>query len=91
MKGPTATTPTASPRHCAAPLYLGPDELLVAAKLGFDATDRADDITATIDRAESAVRHAVPTARVIYLEPDIYRADYVPAERPAAPDTSGGH
>jgi cation diffusion facilitator family transporter len=72
-------------------LYLGPDELLVAAKLGFDPTDQADEIAATIDRAESAVREVVPTARVIYLEPDIYRADYVPAERPAAPDTSGGH
>jgi len=72
-------------------LYLGPDELLVAAKLGFGPTDRADDIAATIDRAESAVREAVPVARVIYLEPDIYRADYVPAERPAAPDSSGGH
>jgi len=72
-------------------LYLGPDELLVAAKLGFDPTDQADEIAATIDRAEIAVREVVPAARVIYLEPDIYRADYVPAERPAAPDTSGGH
>ena len=31
------------------------------------------------------MRAAEPTAQVIYLEPDIYRADYVPAERPEPP------
>jgi len=36
-----------------------------------------------------AIRAAEPTAQVIYLEPDIYRADYVPAERPEPPAPAG--
>ncbi|BDV31697.1 cation diffusion facilitator family transporter [Microbacterium terricola] len=56
-------------------LYLGPDELLVAAKLGF-ASDRAlGEVAADINAIETRVREAVPTARVIYLEPDIYLDD----------------
>ncbi|MFZ4893764.1 cation diffusion facilitator family transporter [Plantibacter sp. Mn2098] len=55
-------------------LYLGPDELLVAAKLGF-ATDRPlGDVAAAIDAIEQRIRAAVPIARAIYLEPDVYRA-----------------
>jgi cation diffusion facilitator family transporter len=53
-------------------LYLGPDELLVAAKLAFPRTTKAVDLAATIDEVEASVRAAVPQARVIYLEPDIY-------------------
>jgi cation diffusion facilitator family transporter len=54
-------------------LYLGPDELMVAAKLGF-AGDRALlEVAADIDDIEQRVRDAVPAARVIYLEPDVYR------------------
>ncbi|WP_308491779.1 cation diffusion facilitator family transporter [Microbacterium terrisoli] len=54
-------------------LYLGPDELLVAAKLGFagDRTLRA--VAGDIDAVEQRVRAAVPAARVIYVEPDVYR------------------
>ncbi|HEY3015651.1 MAG TPA: cation diffusion facilitator family transporter [Nocardioides sp.] len=54
-------------------LHLGPEELLVAAKIAVAPTDSAGDVAAAIDRAEAAVRSAEPTARVIYLEPDIYR------------------
>jgi len=53
-------------------LYLGPDELLVAAKLAFPRTTKAVDLAAAIDEVEASVRAAVPQARVIYLEPDIY-------------------
>ena len=56
-------------------LYLGPDELLVAAKLGFAADRQLGDVAADIDRIETRVREAVPTARVIYFEPDILRHD----------------
>src|SRR4029450_14102166 len=56
-------------------LHLGPEELLVAAKIGVGADDEGTDIAATIDNAEARVRAAVPTAKVIYLEPDIYRPD----------------
>ena len=61
-------------------LYLGPDELLVAAKLGFASDSPLAHVAADIDRIEARVRGAVPTARVIYLEPDIYRpgADRTP-------------
>lgn len=62
-------------------LYLGPDELLVAAKLGFSSDRPLADVAADIDRIETRVREAVPTARVIYFEPDIYR----PGDDPAPP------
>ena len=54
-------------------LHLGPEELLVAAKIAVPAAATAADIAAAIDAAEAAVRTAEPTARVIYLEPDIWR------------------
>ena len=54
-------------------LYLGPDELLVAAKLGFASDRLLGEIANDIDVIEARVREAVPTARVIYLEPDILR------------------
>ncbi|UPK76862.1 cation diffusion facilitator family transporter [Nocardioidaceae bacterium SCSIO 66511] len=56
-------------------LHLGPDELLVAAKIAVPATDSAADVAAAIDAAERRIRDAVPIARVIYLEPDIRRPD----------------
>ncbi len=55
-------------------LYLGPDELLVAAKIGVRHDDTAGEVAAGIDAAELRIREAVPVARVIYLEPDIPRA-----------------
>ena len=54
-------------------LYLGPEELMVAAKIAVKATDKAKDIANAIDIAEANIRKAVPTALVIYLEPDILR------------------
>jgi cation diffusion facilitator family transporter len=54
-------------------LYLGPDELLVAAKLGFPADRTLGEVAADIDIVEARVRRAVPSARAIYLEPDVHR------------------
>ena len=54
-------------------LYLGPDELMVAAKLGFPADQTLGEVATTIDDIEGRVRAAVPAARVVYLEPDILR------------------
>jgi cation diffusion facilitator family transporter len=54
-------------------LYLGPDELMLAAKIGVEASASALEIAQIIDDAEVAVREVVPAARVIYLEPDIAR------------------
>jgi cation diffusion facilitator family transporter len=54
-------------------LHLGPDELLVAAKIGVESDETAGSVARAIDAAEERVRAAVPIARVIYLEPDIAR------------------
>jgi cation diffusion facilitator family transporter len=54
-------------------LHLGPEELLVAAKIGVDGAASAGDVAQAIDAAEQRVRGAVPIARVIYLEPDLDR------------------
>ncbi|MFM9559161.1 MULTISPECIES: cation diffusion facilitator family transporter [Streptomyces] len=53
-------------------LHLGPEELLVAAKIAVQHDDTATEIANAIDAAEARIREAVPIARVIYLEPDIY-------------------
>ena len=53
-------------------LYLGPEELLVAAKIAVPRTERADEIAAHINEAEARIREVLPIARVIYIEPDIY-------------------
>jgi cation diffusion facilitator family transporter len=55
-------------------LYLGPDELMVAAKIAVPKTTKATEIAKAINEVEVAVREAVPVARVIYIEPDIYVA-----------------
>jgi len=52
-------------------LYLGPEELMVAAKIAVDVDITGKDIAAIINDAEARIRAEVPTARVIYLEPDI--------------------
>jgi len=54
-------------------MHLGPTELLVTAKIGVHADDDAADIATVIDGAEARIRQAVPTAKLIYLEPDIYQ------------------
>ncbi|HWJ84147.1 MAG TPA: cation diffusion facilitator family transporter [Cellulomonas sp.] len=55
-------------------MHLGPEEVLVAAKIEVPAAITAADVAAAIDAAEKRVREAVPIARVIYLEPDLRRA-----------------
>ena len=54
-------------------LHVGPDDLLVAAKIAVARSDTGIEIAETIDAAERQVRDVVPTATYIYLEPDIYR------------------
>ncbi|MBO9577528.1 MAG: cation diffusion facilitator family transporter [Microbacteriaceae bacterium] len=63
-------------------LYVGPEELMVGAKLAFPANRTLGDVAPDIDDVERAVREAVPAARIIYFEPDVYRAD---AAEPAPP------
>jgi cation diffusion facilitator family transporter len=66
-------------------LHLGPEEVLVAAKIAVVPCDTALEVTDTIDRAESNIREAEPMVTALYLEPDIYDPNYVPAERPEQP------
>ena len=66
-------------------LHLGPEEILVAAKIGVSSTANAAEVADTIDRAEVAIREAEPMVTALYLEPDIYQEGHVPAARPARP------
>jgi cation diffusion facilitator family transporter len=52
--------------------HVGPESLLVAAKVAVPGTLPAANLVARIDAAEKRVRDAVPIAETIYLEPDIY-------------------
>ena len=54
--------------------YLGPEELLVAAKIALQPCTTIEDVARAIDAAEQRVRGAVPEARLIYLEPDLDRS-----------------
>jgi cation diffusion facilitator family transporter len=53
--------------------HLGPEELLVGAKLAFDTGLDVPALARAIDRVEENVRAAVPAARLIYIEPDVAR------------------
>jgi cation diffusion facilitator family transporter len=53
--------------------HLGPDELLVGIKVELDPELSVAELAKAIDAAEGRVRDAVPEARVMYVEPDVYR------------------
>jgi divalent metal cation (Fe/Co/Zn/Cd) transporter len=55
-------------------LHVGPDELLVAAKIAVAHSATGVEIADCIDDAETTLRSAVPTATYVFLEPDIDRA-----------------
>jgi cation diffusion facilitator family transporter len=58
--------------------HLGPEELLVAAKLEFDGALSVHELADAINAAEESLRAAVPIARVVYIEPDIARTASTP-------------
>lgn len=58
-------------------LHLGPDDLLVAAKIAVRPTQSGDEIAAAVNAAEARVRAAVPLAKTIYIEPDLFHAKVV--------------
>ena len=55
--------------------HLGPDELLVGAKVEFDHGLSVAQLADAIDNAELALRRAVPIATIVYIEPDIRRLE----------------
>ncbi|HLF59650.1 MAG TPA: cation diffusion facilitator family transporter [Acidimicrobiia bacterium] len=65
--------------------HLGPEELLVAAKIEFTETLTTPQVAAAIDVAEAAIRRALPYASRIYLEPDVWKDGHVPT-----PDAAQG-
>jgi cation diffusion facilitator family transporter len=54
-------------------MHLGPDELLIGAKVAAPPGLLSDALSARIDAAEARVRAAVPAAKLIYVEPDVLR------------------
>jgi cation diffusion facilitator family transporter len=53
--------------------YIGPDELLIAAKIALTPGLSLEEVARAIDDAELRIRNKVPAARLIYLEPDLDR------------------
>jgi cation diffusion facilitator family transporter len=64
-------------------LHLGPESVLVTAKISVPPCETAEELVAGIDAAERRVRAAVPIANVIYLEPDLYSESRADATDPA--------
>ncbi len=74
-------------------VHLGPDELLVGAKIAVRHDETAAAVARNIDAVEVRIRAAVPIARVIYLEPDLDRgpgAGLSPAEPSGAGPVGAG-
>ena len=68
-------------------LHLGPEELLVCAKLAVGRAEFAYQVAAAIDAAEQRARESVPGLQlVIYIEPDIDRGASDPASWQRATD-----
>jgi cation diffusion facilitator family transporter len=59
-------------------MYIGPEELMVAAKIAVSPTESAAEVAEAIDAAEARVRSAVPAAPLNFHEPDIARAPALP-------------
>ncbi len=55
--------------------HLGPEDLLVAAKLAFGPLLTLTEVALAIDAVEARVRAAVPSVRLIYIEPDLHRSE----------------
>jgi cation diffusion facilitator family transporter len=56
--------------------HLGPDEILVTAKIEYASAMRFREVVAAINDTEDHIRAAVPAATIIYLEPDVLRDDH---------------
>lgn len=59
--------------------HLGPEELLVAAKIEFAPDLSIRELADVVNNVEAAVRLEVPEAHIMYLEPDVLRAASTPA------------
>jgi cation diffusion facilitator family transporter len=57
--------------------HLGPEEILLAAKVEFDPGMDVARLADAIDRVEAAVRDRVSGVGLIYIEPDLFRSEPV--------------
>ena len=55
--------------------HLGPEELLVGAKVAFDPSLSVSELAQAVDGLEEAIRAEVPYARPLYVEPDLLREE----------------
>jgi len=62
--------------------HIGPDDILVAAKVEFDGSLTMNSLASVIDTIEGRVRNAVPAATRIFIEPDIVRPEVSEASDP---------
>lgn len=69
--------------------HIGPDELLVAAKVELVEGLSMTEVAEAVNRVESSVRRAVPAARIMYLEPDIFRTALPDGDTPVPASTEG--
>ena len=60
--------------------HLGPEDILIGAKVHFDPSLSVAELADAVDAAESNARAAVPAAKTIYLEPDLYEPSQVSEE-----------
>ena len=68
--------------------HIGPESILVAAKIEFDQDLTMRELADVVDSVEADIRRAVPTVTRIFLEPDIVRPMTATVDEPS-PDT--GH
>jgi cation diffusion facilitator family transporter len=66
--------------------HIGPDEILVGAKLEYDSKLTFDEVVSAINVTEQHVRQSVPAARMVYIEPDLHTEGYVEHEDRVNPD-----
>ncbi len=66
--------------------HLGPDELLVCAKVEFTHQLTFVEVAEAVDRVERNVRANVPEARIMYIEPDVHEQH---RGKPPVPDHEG--
>lgn len=58
--------------------HLGPDELLVGAKVAFNAGMTTRELADAINDLEIRIREDVPIADPLYIEPDLFSEEYEP-------------
>lgn len=70
--------------------HLGPEDLLIAAKVEFDHSLSYVELARAIDRTERAVREVAPDARLLFIEPDVRRDDPPPSSAGVVDDRRSG-